>query len=419
MIDVFSYNDIEFPKDFLWGAATAGAQIEGNNKSFYDDPETAPAKSGIGGQKYQPPAMACNSFELYDEDIRLLKNMNLKLYRFSIEWSRIESEKGVYDDKALSQYLDMLSKLQENGIKVCLTLHHFSHPVWFNKQNHFNTLDNLGDWEKYLEYIVPKVAQYVDFWVIINELNLPFVYTVPQRLNLLRYHALGYHIIKKYSDKPASSAHSYSPKVPLRGKFDRLDNVVADLVDFEVNEFFFHAIRTGEIVAPLHDGSYMPELKDSCDYWALNTYVRHMIDGRKAGYMTRHYAATTIRPLPVFTPMDEIFPEIIIEMLMRTLDKPVLITENGFPTDRDDYRIIQISSALQAFKQAMDLGANILGYAHWSLMDNWEWGDYEPKFGLASVNRETFERTIKKSGEFYGEIAKANGFRQDILKKFM
>jgi len=419
MIDVFAYPDITFPKGFLWGASTAGAQVEGDNKSFYDYPDTAPKTSGIGAMAYQFPGKACNSFEMYREDIKLLKDMNLSLYRLSIEWSRIEPEKGAYDEAAVSRYLDMLSELKQAGIKVCLTLHHFSHPVWFHKQGHFNTLDNLRDWEAYLEYIVPKVAQYVDFWIVLNELNLPFVYTLPQRLNLLRYHALGYHIVKKYSDKPASSAHSYSPKVPLRGKHDKLDALVADYVDYTVNEFFFHAIRTGEITAPLMDGDYLPDLKNSCDFWALNTYCRHMINGRKQQYMTPHYTATRFKPLPVNTPMDEVHPDIMIDMLMRTDDKPCLITENGIPTDRDDVRITQISAMLQAINQAMALGADVWGYSHWSLMDNWEWGDYSQTFGLVSVNFETFERTIKKSGHFYGDIAAANGLSADILKKHL
>lgn len=417
MIDIFAYPDIHFPKDFLWGASTAGAQVEGDCKSFYDDPETAP-KTVLGGMPYAFPEKACNSFEMYRDDIALLKEMNLTLYRLSVEWSRIEPEKGVYDTAALDRYLGMLRELQQSGIKVCLTLHHFSHPVWFHRQGSFDNLDNLRDWETYLEYVVPKLAQYVDYWIVINEMNLPFVYDLPQRLNLLRYHAVGYHIVKKYSDKPVSSAHSYSPKTPLRGKFDKLDMLMAEYVDFTDNEFFFHAIRTGEIIAPFNDGVFLPELKDSCDFWALNIYVRHMIDGRKREPLSSHYAATTFKPLDTPTHMDEICPDIMVEMLLRAADKPCLITENGIPTDCDDIRIIQISAMLQAIHQSMALGADVFGYSHWSLLDNWEWGDWNQTYGLASVDPDTFARTIKKSGRFYGDLAAENGFTAEILRKY-
>ncbi len=417
MIDIFAYPDIHFPEGFLWGASTAGEQVEGNGRSYHDDPETAPKTSLHGA--YEFPGRACDSFERYRDDIALLKEMNLSLYRLSIEWSRLEPDKGAYDPAALERYLDMLRALKEANIKVCLTLHHFAHPVWFHKQNHFNTLDNIADWERYLEYIVPKAAEYVDYWIVINELNLPFEYTLPQRLNLLRYHAAGYQIVKRHSDKPASSAHSYSPKVPVRGGFDKLDRLVAEYIDYTDNEFFFHAIRTGEIAAPFTDGAYLPELKNSCDFWSLNTYVRHMIDGRKREPLSPHYVATSFKPLDTPTHMDEICPDIMIEMLLRTADKPCMITENGVPTVRDGARIVYISAMLQAMRQAMDLGANVIGYSHWALLDNWEWGHWREPFGLASVDPDTFDRTLKPSGKFYGEIAKENGFTAEIARKYM
>lgn len=414
MIDVFSYPDIQFPEGFLWGASTAGAQVEGNLRSFYDDPETAPKEHE--GKPYVFPGMACDSFARYEEDFALLRRMNLNLYRFSVEWSRIEPEKGAYDEAALARYIHMLEALRASGIKACVTLHHFAHPVWFHKQGHFDTLDNLPDWARYLEYIVPKLAPLVDYWIILNEPNLPFVYTLGQRLNLMHYHAQGYGIVKKHSTSPASSALSYSAKQPLRGTHDRLDSLVAQVEDFNCNEFFFHAIRTGEVIAPYHEGRQVPGLKDSCDFWALNCYVRHMIDGRKAFPLAPHYQATTFKPLTTGSHMDEIWPELIIDMLMRAKDKPCMITENGLATDDDDFRIVYIASMLQALRQSMDLGADVLGYSYWSLLDNWEWGSYDAPFGLAAVNFDTFARTLRPSGAFYGDVAKANGLRQTDLR---
>ncbi|MCX7657358.1 MAG: family 1 glycosylhydrolase, partial [Oscillospiraceae bacterium] len=171
MLDIFNYSEIKFPENFLWGASTAGQQIEGGNNSFFDSGEFVP-KTAFGGTAYEPAGMACNSFEMFDKDLELLKSMNLSVYRMSIEWSRIEPQEGIFDEKALEKYLKMFSLLKENGIKLCLTLHHMSHPVWFHKKGFFNTLDNMKYWEEYLEYLIPKIAEYVDFWIIINEMNL-------------------------------------------------------------------------------------------------------------------------------------------------------------------------------------------------------------------------------------------------------
>ncbi|MCR3759521.1 family 1 glycosylhydrolase [Clostridium felsineum] len=418
MLDIFQYPEIKFPKEFLWGATTAGVQIEGNNSSYHDSEELAP-KFAFGGMPYEFPKKACNSYELYEEDIKLLKSMNLNLYRMSIEWCRIEPEKGTFNEKELKHYLTILERLKEEGIKVCLTLHHVSHPVWFHRKGAFGTLDNMKDWEEYLEYVVPKVAEYVDFWIVLNELNLPFEYSLTERLNMVQYHGRGYHIIKKYSSKPVSSAHSYSEKQPKRGYNDKLDKLMADYIDYTENEFFFHAIRTGEITAPFVDAKYVPEVKGTCDYWALNTYIRQMMDGRRENFRSDSYTATHFKAIetPFYT--EEICPDIMIQMLMRMKDKPVLITENGIAANDDRYRVVYISAMLQALNEAIRMGADVIGYSHWSLLDNWEWGSYNPNFGLATVDRRTFERTLKNSGKFYGEIAKNNGYNQEILRKYL
>lgn len=418
MIDVFEYPDITFPADFLWGAATAGMQIEGNNRSYHDDPNHMP-KYAYGGVDYTPAGKAANSYELYDQDIELLKKMNLTIYRMSIEWSRIEPTEGKIDQSAVEHYKQQLEKIKAAGIKICLTVHHVAHPVWFHAKGAFKEMGNMQIWEDYVDFIGKTFSEHVDYWIVINELNLAFEYSIEERINLLRYHARGYHIIKKYSDQPVSSTLSYSMKEPFRGRFDRADRVLADYIDFTENEFFIHAIRTGEIVMPFHDAQLIPELKGTCDFWALNTYIRQMINSRKAEFRFDIYHATHFTALdkPFFT--EEICPDIMIEMLMRFRDKPIMITENGIAVTDDRIRIVYTAAMLQALKQGMELGAEVIGYLHWSLMDNWEWGTTHPKFGLATVEPETFKRTLKNSGNFYGEIAKENALTQSIIRKYL
>lgn len=417
MIDLKEYPDITFPDEFLWGAATAGQQIEGNNCSYHDNKETAP-KFAYGGISYQMAGKACNSYEMYEDDIQLLKDMNLNAYRMSLEWSRIEKEEGIFDEKEIQHYLHILQRLKEENIKVILTLHHVSHPVWFHQKGAFHTMDNMDVWERYIRKVVPIYMDYVDYFLVINELNICFEYSEEERINMLQYHARGYHIIKEYCNKPVSSTLSFSFKEPMRGQFDRADQVLADYIDYTENEFFIHAIKTGEIVMPFHDAIYMPELKDTCDFWALNTYVRQLINARSKDVRFDNYTATHFKALDMPFFSDEIHPEIMLKMLMRFNDRPIMITENGIAVKDDQKRIVYISAMLEAMKQGMDLGATVIGYLHWSLMDNWEWGTYFPTFGLATVDKDTFKRTIKPSGHFYGEIAKNNALTQELIQKY-
>lgn len=416
MIDIFQYPEIHFPDNFLFGAATAGQQVEGNNCSQFDDPEIYPES-----KFFQPAGIACNSYEMYDRDIVLLKELGLNTYRLSVEWSRIEPERGVFNKEAVEHYQKQLRDLKNAGLTVCLTLFHFSHPVWFHKLGHFTTLDQMDAWKEYIDYIVPLLEPYVDYWLVINEPNLPFRYNMAERLNLMEYHAAGYHIVKKYSTKPVSSVLAYSLKMPYRGQNDPLDNALSAYADYMENEYFLHAVRTGEICAPGFEGKFVPEVKGTCDFWAFNTYSRSMIDGRKQNWLMDHptYNATHIRGLafPFYT--DEIYPEIMVNALIRMKDKPCMITENGMATSDDRFRIVYYASMLQAIREAMDMGVEVLGYIAWSLLDNWEWGSYIPTFGIAEVDKTTFERKAKNSGRLLGDICRNKGLNREIISRYL
>lgn len=417
MLDIFQYPNISFPTDFLWGAATAGMQIEGDNCSYHDS-EDAPTFA-YGGVPYQKAGKACNSYIQYEDDIQLLKDMHLSIYRMSLEWSRIEPIEGAFNEEALLHYKTILQRLKEEHIQVCLTLHHVSHPLWFHQRKAFSTMDNQAVWNRYIDKVAAYYCDDVDYWLVINEMNLAFEYSIEERMNMLRYHASGYHIIKKYSQRPVSSTLSYSMKEPYRGRYDTCDRIMADYIDYIENEFFIHAINTGEIVMPFHDAILIPEVKDTCDFWALNTYIRQFINSRKEAFRFDTYTASHFNALskPFFT--EEICPDIMIEMLMRFRNRPILICENGIAVEDDQIRIVYIAAMLQAMKQGMDLGAQVIGYIHWSLLDNWEWGTYHPTFGLASVDPISYDRTLKPSGSFYGEIAKQKQMDQTIIQTYL
>lgn len=426
MYDVFSLPPIRFPQGFVWGSATAGHQIEGDNThsqawhaeqqpDFYtDDPKrTIRAPSG----------KACDHYRLYRQDVELLAALGHQGYRMSIEWSRIEPAQGQWDHQALAHYLDLLEYLSQKGIQVFVTLHHFTHPLWFDRLGGFSKADNRRFFERYLTFLLPGISPYVNGWNVINEFNLWGGLTngaefAPLKFNMLRVHALGYHLIKQHSTAPVSSAHAFIHWFPRRFH-DTLDRRMTGFADLITNEFFFHALRTGEMVYPGVDAEFDPDVKGALDCWSINYYTRQMVDARLATLDGPRFLHKKLRMIPMEFYLEEMYPEGLIANLERLKDFPVYITENGCAATDDRFRIVYLALHLSALHEAMERGVDVRGYFHWSLMDNYEWTSFIPRFGLVAVDFQTFKRTPKASASFYKEVIQGNGFSGDTVRRHL
>lgn len=416
MLPILSMKDINFPDHVLFGAGGAGHQIEGDNihSQFYEWELASPENVS------EPSGKACNGWEMYKEDIDLFKEMGWQIYRMSIEWCRIEPEEGVYDETALRRYIDMLERLNNAGIKVSLTTHHWSHPIWFERLGHFEKRENIKYFLRHLDYLVPKIKDYVHSWGVLNEFtnhgSNPAAFNLMKNLTIA--HALGYHTIKKYTNAPVSSSHSIIHWQPYRS-FDEFDRCAAKMLDWGTNGYFIHAMETGEMVLPYMDGEYVPEVKDSLDYWALNYYTRHMASARSKNLKTHRFEFDRCSMVNCDAYHEEFYPDALVQHLPRFKNKPVYICENGACAEDDRFRIAYLAQHLMALKEAMDMGVDLRAYIHWSAMDNYEWGSFEPKFGLIAVNRETFERTPKPSAYFYRDIIRKHGIDHELRKKWL
>lgn len=418
MTDVFSIKDFKFPDGFLWGSSTAGHQIEGNNihsDHWYDEQQRLKSNPDA-----EVSGMACNHYNMVEEDTQLLCDLGHQAYRMSIEWARIEPEEGHFSETEVKHYVEELELLKKKGIKIFLTLVHFTVPQWFRKKGAFQTLDNLKYFERYLKYVLPKISNYVDFWNVINEFNLGIDNeSIVRKYNSVIYHAHGYHLIKQYSKAPVSSAHALIQYYGKRQN-DSFDIAMQKYKDVCDNEFFFHAIRTGELVVPFMDGIINKDIKNTCDFWSVNLYTRGIIDARVPDLHGERYSFTKTKMLPKEFYLDEFYPECMYHNLTRLIDKPVYITENGCSCDNDDFRIVYITEYLCALNEAVKAGVDVKGFMYWSFLDNWEWGSFVPKFGLVGVDKENnFKRIIKPSAYFYKEIIENNGFKQEILRKYL
>lgn len=412
MLNLHKMPAFTFPENFLWGSGSAAHQIEGDN--IHNQWWHMEQKGNDPAIK-TPSGKACNSYQMMDEDIALLKELGHQAYRFSVEWSRIEPEKNRHDPNAVRHYIEFLQKLKSAGIHTCVTLLHFTHPQWFEESGGFTEEKNIRHFVEFLEYIVPQLAPYTDSWTVVNEINLGSVYDPVRRKIQLKAFAYGSAVVKSHSSSPVSAAHALIPCYPLR-PYDELDVAAANLSNWATNEYFFHAVRTGEIILPQTDAEYVPELKNSCDFWALNYYHRRQVDSRKANLAADKMHFNNFRMCLGHGVDREFNPEVFVHAVAKLTDKPIWITENGVCTDTDEFRVIYLMLQLEAMRSAMELyGADIRAYFHWSLLDNYEWGNFDMRFGLAAVDRETFARSPKKSAYFYRDVIRCNGISGELF----
>lgn len=405
MYDVFSVPELKFPTGFLWGSATSAYQIEGN----------PPGPNG-----YDRCGLGANHWQMYREDVELMAQLGHQAYRFSINWARVEPEEGCYDEAALDHYDDLIDRLLARNIQPWVCLHHNLNPRWFEKAGAFSKRENLRHWERWVKKVVPRIAARIAAWMPFNEFN-PHVKIDEgaYKLNCLKAHAWAYHFIRQHSDQPISHAHAFQVWEPRR-PYDELDRRMADLADFMVNEFLFHAIRTGELVYPGQDGQFDPLVKGAMDFWGVNYYVRHLADARSASMEGPRYDHKRLRLIDVDNFfLSEFYPEGLLAALERLRDKPCYVSENGLAATDDQWRIVYVALHLWAIHEALQRGIDVRGYMYWSLLDNYEWGSFVPRFGLLEVDYETYRRTPRPSAAFLRDIIRDNALTPQTVKRYL
>lgn len=290
MYDIFSLPEFSFPKGFLWGSATAGHQVEGDNvnsQHYHKEME--------GGEWCKAPSgKACNHYELFREDVDMIAALGHQAYRCSIEWSRVEPQEGQWDQAALDHYKELLALLKGKGVKTFVTLTHFTVPQWFEELGSFKKKENLRYFLRYAEKAARFLCDHVDAWMVSNERTMTLPGWEAFGFNSIRAHAQCYHLLKSVSKAPVSSAHMAVQPYPNR-YYDELDRVMTAVRDFQYNGVFLHAIRQGELISPGVDGESCPEAKGAIDFWAINLYTRELVDSREANLRTSRFPHKKLR----------------------------------------------------------------------------------------------------------------------------
>ncbi|WP_313540006.1 glycoside hydrolase family 1 protein [Leifsonia aquatica] len=412
-----------FPDGFLWGAATAGHQVEGNNVLA----DIWAMEHVTNAPFAEPSGDACDSYHRYEEDIQLLADSGLNTYRFSIEWSRIQPEPTLFSRAELEHYRRMILACTTRGITPVVTLNHFTVPAWFARDGAWAQAEAATLFEQYVRYVVSGVGDLVDWWVTFNEPNAGALLLATGALPLgaaaddLAEAQRG--LMTEFAARVGGTPGVATMAIPVLAP-GAVENV------FEAHRLARAAIknitpdaRVGWSIA-VHDFQALPggELqRDAILAQAIHPYWEVARDDDFIGVQT--YTRETYGPdgrVPAEPCADtfltgwEYYPAALghtVAAAASYTGVPVLVTENGMATADDDARIRYTREALQGLVQAVNDGATVLGYIHWTLIDNWEWhSGYAMTFGLIGVDPATFARSPKPSLAWLGATAQTNGF---------
>jgi beta-glucosidase len=439
----------DFPPEFIFGAATAAYQIEGawnedgKGESIWDrfSHTTGKVKGAATGD------VACDSYHRYKEDVDLLKKLNLKSYRFSVSWPRIQADgTGKPNAKGLDYYKRVADALLEAKIRPMCTLYHWDLPQKLEDAGGWPNRDLVGRFTEYAELVTRALGDRISHWCIFNE---PWVFTflgysrgvhAPARSNFAEC-MRATHVVNIAQGQAFRAMKAIQPKSQIGTAFSMShcqpatssedDRKAADRAHALGNVWFVHPALRGEYPAAF-PGANPPEMmrvksgdmelcRAPLDFLGINYYRRQLVSAIPPGEGESAAGANNFDahegPLTDFA--WEVWPAGFYELLMRISREykgvPMEITENGCsyldtPDEggqvRDERRIQFLRGYLDELGRAMLHSANVRAYHHWSLLDNFEWAEgYAQRFGLVYVDFRTRKRTIKDSGKWYAKLA--------------
>jgi beta-glucosidase len=388
-----------FPDGFLWGASTAGHQVEGGNVNA----DLWPLEWAEPSLFAEPSLDACDHYHRYPEDIATLAGLGLNAYRFSVEWSRVEPEPGAFSRAALDHYRRMVGTCREHGVEPVVSYNHFTNPRWFAQLGGWAAEDAPDRFGRYAEAVTAHLGDLLTWATTLNEPNLTTMLehtgVIPMGMGdgdpgEFRMGLMG------GSVERMAAIHRAGVEAIKAGPGDVAVGWTLALVDLQLGEGGEERWPEAQARAQF---DWLDVSADD-DFVGVQNYSRQRIgpDGQL--------------PVPEGVPTHqtgwEVYPEALEHVVRLAAERagvPVLVTENGMATDDDAARQENTRLALQGLGRAVDDDVDVRGYLHWTLLDNFEWmAGYSKTFGLIAVDRETFERTVKPSARWLGEVARAN-----------
>jgi len=402
------------PKGFLWGTAISAHQSEGgntNSDSWYLETHSPTAFKDPSGD-------ACDSYHRYEEDLDIAASLGLNCYRFGIEWARIEPAEGMFSEAALDHYVRVLEACHARKLLPIVTYNHFTVPLWFAMRGGFEVPDGADLFARFCGRATEKLGPLIGMASTFNEANIVLLRKVLPRFASAAAAANARAMVV------AAARNTSSPQFSsmLFGDPDKISVVMLD-----AHAKAYAAIKAGPGDFPVGVTLSMQEIQGvgpdnlaaqaeqtiyggwieaarNSDFVGVQTYSRLRIDSK--GLM---------KPEPGVPLTDmgyENYPSAIgatLRYAARHIDKPIYLTETGIGTTDDTIRVKFIDATMAEVAKCIAEGIAVKGYLYWSLLDNFEWtSGYAKQFGLVTVDRKTFRRTLKPSARYLGARAKAN-----------
>jgi len=412
-----SKNVLDFPKRFLWGASTSAHQIEGGNHNQWTIWELENAKTRAAKAEYQlgdfdnweqiaaeaknpenyVSGKLADHYNHYKEDFDLLQQMNMNAFRFSIEWSRIEPQEGAWNAAAIKHYKDYVEELKRRDIEPIVTLFHFTLPIWFAEKGGFEKRSNVKYFTRFAKKIISELGPSVRLVITLNE---PEIYVIesyhlgnwPPALNnnykcwrVINNLALAHQQAARAIHK---LGRRYKVSISKNSKFYYAGD---DALLSQISTAFMQYIQ---------DDYFIKKVVKDCDFLGVNYYFTSRIFGNRTHNPNRDLSdmGWDLQPGDV---------QLVLERLNKKYKLPIIITENGIADASDEKRQWWITKSLIGIQKAIRNGAEVKGYLHWSLIDNFEWAYGKwPRFGLASVDYKTGERKLRPSAIWFGLVIK-------------
>ena len=408
-----SFRTASVGKDFLWGVSTAGYQWEGQ------DTVSQWAAWDKAGKTEERNPRGANGLEMYPEDAKLTAGLGANAFRTSIEWARIEPEEGKIDPAAVAHYHKLLDTLRANGLQPVITLMHFSYPAWLDADGGWENPKVIERFKRHAAFIAKEYGDKIDLYMTYNEPNVFLLggwaagMTPPGKKNpiaglramkhMITAHGEAYDAIHANDTQAKVSFNMYTAEFAFGGFGTR------------------NAVTAQEMAAERisSDDAFMEEIMSQkgggkVDYAALDYYCKFRVK------------------VPFSFPRPdtwEVYPEGLYKQLKKYHRKyklPVLIAENGMATHdlqprqdrwtRSAYTIAHIKQIQRAIAD----GTPVMGYIHWSITDNYEWGSFSPRFGLFSVDSRDgdFRRRKAEGADAFQAIIAAGGVTRALEQRY-
>jgi beta-glucosidase len=444
-----------FPESFLWGASTSAYQIEGSpladgaGPSIWQRFAHSPGRTTNG----DTGDVACDHYRRFRDDVKLMSELGLQAYRFSVSWSRILPEgTGRVNTRGLDFYEQLVDALLAANITPNATLFHWDLPAALDDRGGWMNRD-VADWfGEYAAVVYKRLGDRVPMWATLNE---PWVVTdggylhgalAPGHRNLFEAPIASHNLLRAHGrGVQAFRAEARAGQIGLVVNLEPKDPATTSAEDAKAAQRG-DAYMNRQYLDPVFKGHYPAEMKDifgqawpefpaddftligqKIDFLGINYYTRGVVRDDPTALPVR--IAYVKQPAHVYTETGwEVHPPSLTRTLLWVTERygriPLYITENGAALYDaphaidgrvdDPLRVWYYREHLKAAREAIVRGADLRGYFAWSLLDNYEWSlGYSKRFGIVHVNYETQERTPKASALYYRDVIRSNGATLD------